>query len=170
MIKLLKTAVVLAFTVIIVSSFIDKPIVAAPGSLKPVFIGPEGFNDTSKILLIQKRVSGMSKGKWNQYLEKSFKENYSGKFVMVTPDEIATDPKYSDSATYRFVLRDQTGGSHTTTYGGRDGVKYENDYHIDYNIYDRIKKTTFALGIETSVPAKAMKEAAKDLDLYLKSK
>jgi hypothetical protein len=170
MIKQLKTALVLAFAVIVACSFIEKPIVLAPRSFKPAFIGPEGFNDTSKILLVQKRVYGISKGKWNKYLENSFKDNYSGKFVMVSPDEIATDPKYRDSVTYRFVLRDHVFGSETTTYGGKDGIKYENDYHIDYNIYDRISKKTFPLGIETSVPAKAMKAAAKDLDSYLKSK
>jgi hypothetical protein len=165
-----KTTFVLILFVIAACSFIGL------SDISPTFsalgpIGPDGFNDTSKILLIEKRVRGISHEKMNKYLDKAFKDDYSGKYVLVAPEEIYTDPKYKDSITYRFVLRDHVETSQTQIeYNNKQRIEYQNHYEISYNIYDRVNKTTFITGVTSSIPAKAMKEAAKLLDRYLKSK
>jgi hypothetical protein len=132
---------------------------------------PEGFSDPNCILLIQKRTSGINARGMNNYLKKSFRKHYTGKYEMASRDEIENNPKYQDKKIYRFVLSDEvwTNRSSTTTRSSTGvSIQYNNSYRLDYRLYDReIDKSYPEIGVSSNVPAKAMKRVAATLNAQL---
>src|SRR5215213_9455110 len=63
---------------------------------------PAEFGKPDQILLIQKRPAKYKP--INNYIEKSFRKTYTGKFEMATSEEISRNPKYQDKKIYRYLL------------------------------------------------------------------
>lgn len=112
----------------------------------------------------------------NNYLSKSFKKYYSGKWEMASIEDIKIDPKYKNKEVYRYILIDdvRTSSSRTVTTersgtASRTTIGYDNSYSLDYHLYDRIDDKAYPkLGIASGVPAKAMVKVANALDQHLK--
>lgn len=125
---------------------------------------PAGFSDPNCVLLLQKRTSGINHGGMNRYLNKSFRKHYTGKFEMVSIEEIQNNPKYQDKKKYRYLLTDEvwTNNSSTrTTTSSGTSFSYNNSYRIGYHLYDLLEAKGFPeIGVSSNVPAKAMKRVA----------
>jgi nitrate reductase alpha subunit len=126
---------------------------------------PPDFKCNECVLLVMKRVGGMNPGGMNNYIEKSFTKNYTGKFEMATSDQIENDPKYQNTKIYRFIVSDQvrTGGSKVTTSTISNGIttgkdiQYNYTYTMDFRIYDRLMNKEYpSMGLASNVPAKAI--------------
>ena len=140
---------------------------------------PPQFGEPGQILLIEKRTSGINKGGMNNYIQKSFEKNYSGRFEMATADEIRNNPKYKNTKVYRYVLTDNvwTSGSKvvtTTTNPSRTTssteIQYNYAYSLDFHLYDRAEEKNYpTLGVSSNVPAKAINRTSVLLNKKLKS-
>jgi len=127
---------------------------------------PPEFKCSECILLVLKRTGGVNPKGINNYLEKSFRKNYTGKFEMVTPEEADNNEKYKDKNIYRFIVSDQvrTGGDKVVTKTTSNGIvtgnsiQYNYTYTMDFRIYDRLKDKGYAsLGFASNVPTKSIK-------------
>jgi hypothetical protein len=123
---------------------------------------PPEFKCQQCVLLVLKRVNP---GAINRYLEKSFSKNYTGKFEMVTPDQVDNEKKYQDKKIYRFIISDlvRTGGNKVETSTISNGLKtgttvaYNYTYTMDFRLYDRLSEKDYpSLGVVSNVPAKAI--------------
>lgn len=137
---------------------------------------PAGFKDKSKILLVEKWTTGLSKGTVNRRLEREMTKNYSGKFEMVTREEIETNPKYSNKDVYRYVLSNQIWSSRsstltqTVTNAGVSGnsIQYNNAYRLDFHLKDRIENKDYPeIGVTSNSFPKAIKRIAPVLNKRL---
>jgi hypothetical protein len=129
---------------------------------------PPEFGDPQYVLLVQKRDGGLNPTGISNYLKKSFKKNYSGKFVMASEEEIRRDPKYQDKNIYRFVvIYDMTSNTTQAYVDGR--FVNQRSYRIDLHLHDRLNDNTYpSLGVYSNVPAKAINRASVLLNSRLK--
>lgn len=129
---------------------------------------PPGFGDPQYVLLVQKRTGGINPKGISNYLEKSFKKNYSGKFEMATAEEIKGDARYENKNLYRFVVMyDMT--SHTTQAYSNGRFVNQTAYRIDLNLFDRLNDKSYpSLGVYSNVPAKAINRTSVLLNSRLK--
>jgi hypothetical protein len=99
---------------------------------------PPEFNKCKECtLIVLKRTGGVNPRGINNYLAKSFRKHYKGKFEMATPEEVDTNPKYQDKNKYRFIVSDQvrTGGSKVDNQKISNGMV--TGHTIDYNYTSR---------------------------------
>ena len=149
-----------------------------PKRIDPAAFPPE-FKDPDCVLLLQKRTHGINAKGMNNYLKKSFKKYYKGKYEMASLEEINSDPKYQDKKIYRYVLTDevwrnnQTVRTTTTVTNGastssQTDFQYNNAYRIGYHLHDRLEEKPYPeIGVSSNVPAKAMKRVASVLNSQL---
>lgn len=134
---------------------------------------PPAFGESNHILLIEKRTKGINHNGLNNYIAKSFRKNYSGKFEMASYDEIKNNPKYADKKLYRFILTDEVWNSRTTVTTvnstGSRSTDYQYVYVMDFHLYDRQEEKEYpAMGVGSNVPAKAINRTSSVLDKKLK--
>ena len=129
---------------------------------------PPGFGDPQYVLLVQKRTGGINPKGISNYLEKSFKKNYSGKFEMATDAEIQNDDRYKDKKLYRFaVIYDMTSNTTQAYVNGR--FVNQTAYRIDLHLFDRLNDKSYpSLGVYSNVPAKAINRTSVLLNDRLK--
>jgi len=121
---------------------------------------PPGIEDTSRILVLQKRTHGMNAKGMNNHLLRSFQKYYKGPVELATFEEIKSEAKFQDSTRYRFVVVDDAWGGTTSTRVGTS-FNYSSNYSIDYRIYDIVTgKTHQRMGADATTPAKAQDKAA----------
>lgn len=134
---------------------------------------PAGFKDKNKILLVEKWTTGLTKGTVNRRLEREMTKNYTGKFEMVTREEIETNPKYANKDVYRYVLSNQIWSSRsstltqTVTNAGVSGnsTQYNNAYRLDFHLKDRIENKDYPeIGVTSNSFPKAIKRIAPVLN------
>lgn len=148
---------------------------------------PSEFKCSECILLIVERTKGNA---INNYIKKSFKKNYTGKFEMASREEIERNPKYKDNKIYRFILSDRTwtsGGTtmvtkvtQTYTTGPNNSnasltgitstteFQYDQSYSMDFKIYDRLEEKNYpSIGASSNVPAKAINRTSVLLNKIL---
>jgi len=119
---------------------------------------PDGFSNPNMVLLIQKKVTGIGHNKKNRNINYSFKKYYSGKFEMVSSEEICINTKYKDNKTYRYIFHDEI-------IEGPPGAAL--NYTINYHLYDRITDKKINVDVECSLSAEANDAIAKKLNKYL---
>lgn len=126
---------------------------------------PPDFKCKECVLLVLKRTGGINPRGMNNYIAKSFKKNYTGKFEMVTSEELEKNDKYKDKNIYRFIVSDEvrTGGNKSVTQTTSNGmvtgntVQYNYTYTMDFRIYDRLLGKGYgSMGVTSNVPAKAI--------------
>ena len=129
---------------------------------------PPEFGDPKYILLVQKREGGINPKGMTNYLEKSFKKNYSGKFEMVVQEQINSDSNYQDKNLYRFALMWHiTYTSRGVIINGRHETREIASF--DYHLHDRLDDKAYPpLGVSSETPLKAMNRASNLLNGHLK--
>jgi hypothetical protein len=129
---------------------------------------PPEFGDPKYILLVQKREGGLNPKGMTNYLEKSFKKNYSGKFEMAVQEQINSDSKYQDKNLYRFALIWHiTFTTRSVVTNGRREIKEVASF--DFHLHDRLDDKAYPpLGVSSETPAKAMNRASDLLNEHLK--
>jgi hypothetical protein len=129
---------------------------------------PPGFGDSQYVLLIQKRTGGINPKGISNYLEKSFKKDYSGKFEMASETEIERDPRYQDKNIYRFTLI-YVMDSYTTQSFSNGRTVNHTAYRFDMHLFDRLNNKSYpSLGVSSNVPAKAINRTSVLLNKRLK--
>ncbi|HKO79707.1 MAG TPA: hypothetical protein VJU78_04890 [Chitinophagaceae bacterium] len=129
--------------------------------------------------MLEKRTRGITKGQINRRLERSFKKSYSGKYEMVSEEEIESNPKYADKSIYRFVLSDVVWASYnstrTTTMNANrtvvtsSSIDYQNAYRLDYHLHDRMSDKNYPdMGVSSNSFPKAIKRVSSVLNKRLK--
>jgi hypothetical protein len=129
---------------------------------------PPGFGDPQYTLLVEKRTGGINPKGISNYLEKSFKKNYSGKFEMAAENEIQSNARYQDKNIYRFVVKyDMTSNTTQAYVNGR--FVNQTSYRIDLHLFDRLNDKSYpSLGVYSNVPAKAINRTSVLLNERLK--
>ena len=134
---------------------------------------PPDFNNPKYVLLLQKRTEGLNHGGMNRYLSKYFRKYYGGKWEMASIEDINANPKYKDKEVYRYILTDEVWRSNstvTTTSSTGTSIQYNNAYRLGYHLYDRKSEQALPdFGLDSNVPAKAMKKVANALGQRLKA-
>ena len=129
---------------------------------------PAEFGEPQHVLLVQKLTRGINSKGMNNYLEKSFKKNYSGKFEMATEADIQTNNTYQDKNIYRFAVIFVIDSYTTTSFSNGHSVQ-NRAYRCDMHLFDRlINKHYPSLGVSSNVPAKAVNRTSVLLNGRLK--
>jgi hypothetical protein len=92
---------------------------------------------------------------YDGYLERAFKNNYSGDIELVTTNVF--DKKYKDITKYRYFFAYDSGTEYTFSNGSGGTAKR-------FFIFDRLEQKKYSSGAEFSFFAKAMKIYAKNLE------
>jgi hypothetical protein len=124
----------------------------------PVEPVPDGFNNPDMVLIIQKKTKGIGHNRKNNIINDSFKKYYSGKYEMLSSDDIGANLKYKDKLIYRYIFH------HEVIYAS-PGMAI--NYRIDYLLYDRATGKQVNLNVDCSMPAEAPDAIAKKLNKYL---
>jgi hypothetical protein len=129
---------------------------------------PPGFGDPQYVLLVQKRTGGINPRGISNYMEKSFKKNYTGKFEMASEEEIQKNARYQDKNIYRFMLIYIMDSYTTQTFSNGRMVNHT-AYRFDMHLFDRLNNKSYpSLGVSSNVPAKAINRTSVLLNKRLK--
>lgn len=119
---------------------------------------PEGFSNPNLVLLIQKKSHRFGLNRKQILIDNSFRKYYTGKYEIVSPEELCMNSKYKDKKTYRYIFHDEIieapAGSAL-------------NYTINYHLYDRIIDKKITVNIDYNLPAEAPDAIAKKLNKYL---
>ena len=100
---------------------------------------------------------------YDKYVAKAF-ENYTGKYILATQEEIKT--KYSDSITYRYVMHHDFSQDRNLSYNASTGrvSNYAGATHYYYYIVDRQTGKKYKRKMGSSYFAKEMQAYVKAID------
>ena len=133
---------------------------------------PAAFNDTTTVLLIEKRTTGINSRGWNRFLKRAFRKRYTGKYELASIEEITNSPKYQDKKTYRYILTDAVKTTRrvdqvitNTQAGNVRSQETTMTYRLDYYLVDRLSDKSYSrVGVSSNVPAKSMKRISAVLN------
>lgn len=156
--KYLNTFLILVFSAFLLNACSSVSSVAKKITVKSGEIPPDMLNEDFTIIAVV-----IGRKYYDKYVVKAF-ENYTGKYILATQEEIKT--KYSDSITYKYVMHHDFSQDRNLSYNASTGRmgNYAGATHYYYYIVDRQTGKKYKRKMGSSYFAKEMQAYVKAID------